>query len=116
MAIQNKEAFQALLEVDKSEHNFKNKQGYYRAYVLSILLPPLGIYYFIRYVFFSDGTTEDFKAGILSVILTILSFLLGVWLVAALFKQTTSSSPQNSEFLKELITPENQKRLKDLLQ
>lgn len=113
----NLEAFQALAELDKRERIAQAKQGYYKAYFLSLLLPPLGIYYCIKYVFFADGTDEDIKAGIISLVITTISLLLSIWLFGVIFKQTTSVIPsQNSNILKELITPENQKKYKELFQ
>lgn len=113
----NLEAFQALVELDKKERSFKSQQNYFRAYVLSVLLPPIGLYYFIKFCFFSDGTDEDIKAGIISLVITIISLLLSIWFVTVFFKQTTSTIPsENTNILKELITPENQKKLKDLFQ
>lgn len=113
----NLEAFQALAELDKKERTIKAKQGYFRAYILSVLLPPIGIYYFIKNLFFTDGRDEDIKAGVISLIITIISLLLSLWFFGVIFKQMTSVLPsQNSNILKEMITPENQKKLKDLLQ
>ncbi|PIS15829.1 hypothetical protein COT62_01615 [Candidatus Roizmanbacteria bacterium CG09_land_8_20_14_0_10_41_9] len=110
----NTEAYQALLEIDKGERTFKSKEGYAGAYALSLFLPPLGIYFFIKYVFFGNGS-EDIKAGYISLILTILSALISVWSIGMLFKQTTSTLPnQRSDMIKELITPENQNKLKEL--
>jgi len=115
--INNKEAFQALLTLDEKERTVKSRQGYVRAYIWSVLLPPIGIYYLIKYVFFANGTTEDIKAGLTSLILTVISLLLSIWLFGLFFKQATYLMPsQGSDTLKELITPANQKILKDLYQ
>ncbi|MDO8497316.1 MAG: hypothetical protein Q7S61_02105 [bacterium] len=111
----NLEAYGALIELDQKEHNFKARNAYFKGYLWSILLPPIGIYYFIKFVFFSNGTPEDIKAGIVSLVLTIVVFILSIWLSFYMFKQTTSSlSPESSKFLQELITPGNQNSLKDL--
>lgn len=115
--IQNKEAFQAFLTIDEKERSIKSKQEYLRAYIWSVLLPPVGIYYFIKYVFFANGTNDDFQAGFTSLSLTIISLLLSIWLFSLLLKQTTSSIPsQGNDTLKELITPANLQKLKDLYQ
>ena len=107
--------FQALAELQKKESLAKAKQGYYKAYFLSVVIPPIGIYYFIKYVFFADGTDDDLKTGIISLILTILSLVLSLWLVDILFKQMTSVIPtQNMDVLKDLITPANQKKILEL--
>jgi hypothetical protein len=117
MTGQNLEAFQALAELDKKERSVKEKQSYYRAYVLSVLIPPIGIYYFIKYVFLANGTDEDIKAGITSLVITIISLILTIWLFGVFFKQTTSTLPkQYNDVLKEFITPENQKKFKELMQ
>ena len=115
--ITNKEAFGALIEIDEKERNFQARQGYWMAYIWSVLLPPLGIYFFIKYLFFANGTRDDFKAGIVSLVLTVISLLLSIWLFGLFFKQATSAIPSpDSNILKELITPGNQKALKDLYQ
>ena len=109
------EAYGALVELDQKEHEFKARNAYFKGYLWSILLPPIGIYYFIKFLFFSNGTQDDIKAGVYCLVLTIVVFVLSIWLTVAMFKQTTSSlSPQSSEFLKELITPGNQNKLNDL--
>ncbi len=115
--IKNKEAFQALLILDEKEQTIRSRQSYLSAYIWSVLLPPIGIYYFIKYVFFADGTNDDFKAGFISLILTIISLLLSIWLFSLFFKQATYLIPsQGSDILKELITPANKKILNDLYQ
>ncbi|MBI3366749.1 hypothetical protein HY041_03930 [Candidatus Roizmanbacteria bacterium] len=114
-SIKNKEAIQALLTLDKKEQTIKSGQGYLKAYIWSILLPPIGIYYLIKYVFFANGTNDDFKAGLTSLILTIISLLLSTWLLSFFFRQVANLMPsQGVDTLKELITPANQKMLKDL--
>ncbi len=113
----NKYAFRVLLEIDEKERTFQARQGYMMAYIWSVLLPPLGIYYFIKYLFFANGTRDDFRAGVISLVLTIVSLLASLWIVGLFFKQATSAipSPDNNIF-KELITPTNQKTIKDLYQ
>lgn len=113
--INNKEAFQVFLTLDEKERTIKSKQGYISTYIWSVLLPPIGIYYFIKYVFFTGGEEENIKAGIISLILTLVSFFLSFWLMANLFKQTTSGiPPQNLQILKDLTVPDNQKKLLQL--
>lgn len=111
----NLEAFQGLVQLDREERNLKAKQNYYRAYVLSIILPPIGIYYFVKYLFFGNGG-DDVKAGVYSLVLTILSFVISLWLFDLFFKQAMSSTSPNSQFYKDILTPVNQKSFKDLLQ
>ena len=51
----NIEAYQALLELDEKERGLKSKQGYSKAYMLSLLFPPLGVYYFLNIYFLWAG-------------------------------------------------------------
>jgi len=114
---QNLEAFQGLVELERKERNLKFQQSYFKAYVLSAILPPIGIYYLIKFCFFSNGTDEDIKAGVISLIITIVSLFFSIWFFAVLFKQTTSKIPEkNLDIIKEMITPENQKKYKELFQ
>lgn len=115
LEINNTEAYQALLKMDQSERTFKSRKGYAGAYTWSVLIPPLGIYFFIKYVFFGNGTPEDIKAGCISLILTVISALASIWIMGMLFKQTASMLPnQGTNAIMELITPENQKKLFEL--
>jgi len=103
--------------LDTKERSLKSQKNYLHAYVLSVLLPPIGLFYFVKYLFFSDGDSEAIKAGIISLIITIISLLLSIWFGAIFFKQAMLSIPsEDINNLKELITPENQKKFKDLLQ
>jgi len=90
----NLAAFQALLEVDEKERVIKRKEGYMKAYVLSTLLPPIGLYYFFKYLFFAHGTKEDFRAGVVSLILTLLSGLFSIWATVNMFRQTGAVLPK----------------------
>jgi len=113
----NTEAYRALLEIDQSERTFKSRQNYSHAYILSLFIPPFGIYFFIKYVFFGDGSVEDTKAGYISLVLTIISTLISIWTMRMFFKQATSILPNHgNNIIEELITPENQKKFKELLQ
>ena len=113
----NLEAFQGLVELERKEKNLKSQQNYFKAYILSAILPPIGIFYLFKFCLFSDGTDEDIKAGIISLVITIISLLLSVWFFAVYFKQFTSTIPsENINILKEMITPENQKKYKELFQ
>lgn len=111
----NIEAFQALLELDEKERSFEARQGYLKAYALSILFPPVGVYYCIKYVLFSGGTEEARRVGYLSLALTVASFLAGIWVFGLLFSQGSPVNSGNTDMLKELITPANQKALQDLM-
>lgn len=84
----NLEAFQGLVELDKKEKSLKFQQKYFRI-----------------------------KVGIIFLMITIISLLISILFIAVFFKQATSTIPsKNTNVLKEMITPENQKKLKDLFQ
>ncbi|HVN67999.1 MAG TPA: hypothetical protein VMT55_06465, partial [Candidatus Sulfotelmatobacter sp.] len=87
------EMFRAMADMTVKENELKAEGSYFGAYFWSFALPPLGIFFFIKYVFFGDGSRSRIKAGIISLGLTILSLLLSYWLVAAFFKQTASAIP-----------------------
>lgn len=89
---------QAMAQLDAKEKEIKESQGYAKAYLLSILIPPLGIYYLIKY---------RNKAGIISLILTLLSLWFSIWLMNSFLKQTSSLIP--------LETLDNQQELLQLL-
>ncbi|MFH0773244.1 MAG: hypothetical protein V1922_02945 [bacterium] len=111
----NLEAFQALLEIDEKERSIKAREGYTRAYMWSVFLPPLGVYYLVKYLVFSNRTPSDIKAGWVSFALTIASLLVSTLLLAGVLNSATSINPQQSgDMLKELTTPENQKSIKEL--
>lgn len=109
------ELFQAMAQLDSKEKEINSSQGYIKAYLWSVLIPPIGIYYFVKYVFFAGREEGNIKAGIISLILTLLSLFLSFWLMANLFKQTTFGIPsQNLQILKDLAAPDNQKKLLQL--
>ena len=106
------EAYKALLEVDLQERRIKETQGYTRAYIVSLLFPPLGVYYFFKYVFFANGTNEDIKAGVISLVLTGAVIVLSVWAFASLLQQLNpAGSSQSIDLLKKTVAPENAKEL-----
>jgi len=106
------EFVQAMAQLDSKEKEIKSSQGYIKAYLWSILIPPIGVYYFVKYVFFAERNEKNIKAGIISLILTLASFFLSFWLMAILFKQTISGiPPENLQILKDLTVPDNQKKL-----
>jgi hypothetical protein len=105
----------AMTTVDTEENKKKSSPGYMKAYVWSVLIPPIGIYYFIKFVFFTEGAEGNVMAGIISFFLTIFSFFLSVWMLGVYLKQSTSSIPlQELKTLENLIRPENQKQILDL--
>lgn len=110
---------QQRLQAEMLNQNLKAKKNYIKAYTLSLLLPPVGIYYFIKFLFFADGKPEDMRGGILSLVITLASLLINIWLLSASFGMVSKIGGTNvggGEFLQELITPANQKDLKNLLQ
>jgi hypothetical protein len=114
---QDLEVYQALLEVAQQERRIKTNQAYTHAYVVSFLFPPSGIYYFFKYLFFANGTSEDVKAGVISLALTIGVIILSVWSFAALFQQLSpGGSSQSLDQLKNTTSPENMKELIKLYQ
>lgn len=109
------ELIQATTQLDFKEKEMKSSQGYVKAYLWSILIPPIGVYYFIKYVFFSGGSEDSIRAGIISLILTIVSLLLSIFLMIGILRQTTSgNSSQNLQMLKNLAVPDNQKKFIEL--
>lgn len=110
----NLEAYQAIIEINSQNQRQERKQNYWKAYILSIGLPPIGIYYFIKYFFFIDDENAR-KTAAISLILTVISLFLSIWLMQSVFTQTLPNSTENINFMKELITPENQKTIQDLL-
>lgn len=113
----NLEAFGALIEVDQQARQIKTRQGYTKAYVMSFLFPPIGVYYFFKYLFFGSGTTADVKAGVISLALTVASIVVNIWSMAALFGQLApSGGGQSLDLLKKSATPENIKELIKLYQ
>lgn len=113
----NTDAYAALIELDNKERSFKSNSNYFKAYTLSVLLPPIGIYYFFKYLFFGDGSQGSIKAGFISLGLTTASLILTIWLSWGMFNQVANLAPgQNTEILKEYGNPNNQEILKDLFQ
>ncbi len=109
-------AYKALLEIQQQDALLKAKQGYLKAYIFSFFIPPLGVYYFIKYFFVADTTGENRKAGLISLVLTIISLIISFWLFNLFFASSAPKSSNNEEFINELITPANQKELQQLLQ
>lgn len=112
----NLEAFQALLEIDEKERNFKMRQKRQTAYLLSVLLPPIGLYYFFKFMFFSNMSPDDVKAAWISLGLTIGSLCISVWSLGLLFGQGSIQNAVKSDTLKQFVTPENMQQFKDLMQ
>jgi len=105
----------ALAQLDAKQKQLETSRGYGKAYFWSITLPPMGVFYFFKYLFFMGGDKEHVKAGIISLLLTIGSLLVSAILMAVLFKQGTSSlSSPDLQILKDLATPESQKNLLQL--
>lgn len=111
------EAYSALLVVDQQERRIKINKGYTHAYIISLLFPPLGVYFFFKYLFFANGTNEDIKAGIISLVLTVGVIVLSIWMFAGMFQQTSPVDPSQSfDQLKKTVAPENVKELIKLYQ
>ena len=114
--VPNPLAYNALSQIGQQKENIKAKEGFWKAYLWSVMLPPIGIYYFVKYYFFGEGNEGMRKAAIISLILTVASLFLNIWLIQLFFSQAASVNDPNLNSLKELITPENQKSLQNLLQ
>jgi len=106
------ELFQTMAELDTKEKEIKASQGFWKAYVLSVLIPPIGLYFFIKYLFFTNGEDTNIKAGIVSLLLTIVSLAASFLLLGGLLGQSGSS--ENIQKLKDISAPNNQKQLLDL--
>lgn len=114
--IKNPENYKALLVLQAQEASLKARRGYVKAYLLSFFIPPFGLYYCIKYLFFADTTSENRKAGIISLMLTTISLFLNIWLLSLFFTQSMPLGNTNTEFINDLITPGNQEDLIKLLQ
>ena len=106
------ELVQAMAQLDSKEKEIKSSKGYSKAYFWSVVIPPIGIYYFVKYLFFTGGEKEDIKAGVISLALTLTSLFLSFLLIAVLFKQPASS--QNLKMFKDLAVPNNQREILQL--
>lgn len=107
----------ALLEVAQQERRIKEKQGYMHAYVISVLFPPMGLFYFFKYLFFANGTREDVQAGVISLTLTVAAIVLSIWSLAALLQQASPTGAGSTmDLLKKTSSPENMKELIKLYQ
>lgn len=114
--ITNPEAYKAILALNQQNQEIKAKESYWKAYLWSIFMPPIGIYYFIKYFFFGTGSSSARKAAKISLILTIVSLALNLWFFKLFFSQSIPGGNQNLNMIRELSTPENQKTLQQLLQ
>ncbi|OGG07855.1 hypothetical protein A3D05_03085 [Candidatus Gottesmanbacteria bacterium RIFCSPHIGHO2_02_FULL_40_24] len=86
----------------------------WKAYIFSVIFPPAGLFYFVKYFFFIEEDNSK-KTALTCLILAIISIYINIWMFKYLFSQPIQTDSQSSEFLEELITPENQQILKDLL-
>ena len=106
------ELVEALVQLNSKEKEIKSSKGYGETYFWSFFLPPLGLYNFVKYLFFTEGEKEKVRAGIISLILALASLFISFWIVAEVFKQTTISiSSHNFQMLKDLVVPDNQKKI-----
>jgi hypothetical protein len=109
------ELMKSIGELNMKEEEIKSNQGYRKAYIWSILMPPVGIYYCIKYIFFSRGGSKNMQAGIISLVLTLLSLFISSWAIIGLFKQSTSSlSPNDLQMINNLAAPDTRKELLQL--
>lgn len=109
------EFVQALSQLESKEKEIRSSQKYRGAYFWSLIAPPIGVYYFVRYLFFEGEKEGSIQAGVLSLILTIISLSISVLFLSSILKQTTSStSPADLQMLKDLANPKNQKTILQL--
>jgi|GEM_PF-1593768 len=113
---QKKLAFaEAMTELDTKEKTLASSGIYAKAYLLSVFIPPIGVYYFVKYVFFSGGDEKCVKAGIVSLVLTLISLFFSLLFMNGFAGQiTTGTSQKNTKMLNELSAPKNQQQLLDL--
>ena len=84
------------------QRNLQSPPNRWRVYLISLLFPPFGLYYTIKYVFVDNDSEEKRRLGWMAVWLTI-----GVILVSALtislglqyLKRTQPSLPENPQDL-----------------
>ncbi len=105
---------QAQADLNSKVKEVTASKGYGKAYVMSVLFPPMGLFYFVKYLFF-DGSDQAIKAGIISLVLTLASLLISILSLAALFNQATSGMPQgNLQMLQDLANPKKQQEILQL--
>lgn len=68
--------------------------------LVSVLLPPLGLFWGIKYVFQDDQKTKI--TGILAIVLTIISFLVNLWAASYILGSLSSSVNGNIEQYRQL--------------
>ena len=106
---------QALADLNVREKEVKKKGSYGKAYFWSAVLPPIGVYFFIKYAFFAGGEEGAKRAGIISLVLTLASILFTLLFSAIILNQALSMIPgANLQILQELSSPEKQKELLQL--
>lgn len=106
---------EVLAELKLKEESQKQRKGYWKAYSMSIFLPPLGLYYFIKYFLFSDHSKQAHKTAVLCLVLTVLSLGVNIFLAYETMQKLFSASPGAESILKEYTNPQNQQELNKLL-
>lgn len=106
------ELVEAIAQLNSKEKSINSSQGYGKAYFWSVILPPMGIFYFIKYLFFDGGDEEHVRAGIISLVLTLVSLLVSILLLGGIFNQAASMFPKDT--INGLTTPGNQNKILDL--
>ena len=67
--------YQAMADLEAPQEIVKKTTSFNKAFLLSFLLPPIGVYYFIKYIFFSSSEEYNLRVGLISLGLTIISFI-----------------------------------------
>ena len=107
---------QAVADLDAKTSSAKSTGKFLKAYLLSVFVPPIGIYYFVKYTVVGNGADYESKAGVIALLLTICSLVTTIWMTVALFSNTsTMLSPDSNLLLENLSAEENQKTMLDLL-
>jgi len=106
---------EALLSLNNQEQMLKSKPSYIKAYAVSIIFPPFGFFYFIKYFFFGERSFNDRNAAIICLVLTDVSIAVSALTLQLFFNQAINLNDRDLNRLMELITPENQNTLRELL-
>ena len=82
-------AMSAMGEVKKDEIDTRKRR---RAYLISVLLPPLGVFYFLKY--FWSGKVGGRKVAMMSLVLTAGALLVSLLIAGAMFADSGVTGEQ----------------------
>ena len=112
-AYEKKRQYFEAMAVMTAEEKKLQSTNFLATYIWSLLLPPIGLYFFVKYVFFGDGEPNRRRAGVIALVITIISAVLSLWVTSLLFSSVTATSGDSGS-VPRLLQPENQKSLIDL--